>query len=121
MLTSRLGAQENKNLPVISPADAAKHINQKCIVEMEVKSVGKSNDGKLYYLNSEEDYKDRANFGVVIDMNVVDKLKEAKITDIRAHFLQAKIRATGTITRYRDRPQLRVDEPEQIQVMQKKK
>jgi hypothetical protein len=120
-LVSHAPAQDNKNLPVITPADVAKHVDKKCVVVMDIKSIGKSSDGKLFYLNSEADYKDKANFGVVIDMKIVEKLKEAKIPDLRAHFLNTKVRVTGTITLYKERPQLRLDEAEHIQVVERKK
>ena len=114
-------AADDKNLRVISPADAGKHVNQKCIVEMEVKSTGKSNDAKWIYLNSEENFRDKANFGVVIDGKVAEKLKEAKIPDPRMYYLKKRIRVTGTIELYKDRPQIRPDAPEQIQVVEGKK
>ena len=121
LLTADLHADEKKPLPVIRPADVAKHVNEKCIVEMEVKSVGKSNDGKLIFLNSEESFKDKANFGVVIDVAAAEKLKEAKITDPYAYFQKTKVRVTGTITLYKERPQIRIDGADQIQVLEKKK
>jgi DNA/RNA endonuclease YhcR with UshA esterase domain len=113
-------ADENQNLPVISPADVGKHVNRKCIVEMQIKSIGKSNDGKLMFLNSEDSYRDAGNFGIVIDAGVSEKFKEAKISDLRSHFTNKRVRVTGTITLYKERPQIRLDEINQIQLVDKK-
>ncbi len=118
---SPLSADDKKPLQIIAPADVSKYVNQKCIVEMEIKSVGKSNDGKLIFLNSEESFKDKANFGVVVDGSAQEKLKDAKITDPGTHFLKTKVRVTGTITLYKERPQLRLEGAEQIQIVERKK
>jgi hypothetical protein len=49
----------------IAPAEAAKEMNEEVTLLMEVKSTGKS--GQVYFLNSEEDFKDSMNFTIFID------------------------------------------------------
>jgi len=111
---------DQKDAKPLSPAEAAKHVNEKCTVEMEVKSTGKTRDGKLIFLNSEEKYQNDKNFTVVIDAKAAGQLKEAKIDDPATHFKGKTIRVSGTVTTFRDHPQIKVEDAKQIQVVEKK-
>jgi DNA/RNA endonuclease YhcR with UshA esterase domain len=105
----------------IAPAEAARHINEKCVVEMEVKSTGKSRDGNAVFLNSETDFKDKNNFTIFLGgKELLEKFKKAKIDDPAAHFKDRTIRVTGTVKLYREKPEIAVDDPDQIQVVEKK-
>src|SRR5262245_22893157 len=121
ILASGVGADDKEDVPMVSAAEAAKHANKKCTVEMEVKSTGKSKDEKLIFLNSEVMFREKNNFTVVIDSKAAEKFKKAKVDDPAAHFKGKTIRITGTITLFNDRPQIRLDDPEQIQVVFKSK
>jgi DNA/RNA endonuclease YhcR with UshA esterase domain len=100
----------------ITPADAAKKVNEKVTVEMEVKSTG----GKdVAFLNSEEDFKDAKNFTVFIPEAALEKFKKAKIDDPRTHFKGKKVLVTGTVTLYREKPQIKVEDPDQIKLVEK--
>lgn len=110
---------DDKELKPITTDEAAKRVNEKCLVEMEVKSVGKSKKGMIF-LNSEANYRDGKNFGVVIDANVVPKFKEAKIEDPVSHYKGKRIRVTGTVILFMNHPQIAVTEPAQIQIVEKK-
>src|SRR5262249_1869299 len=70
---------DSKPAKSISLAEAGKHVDQECIVEMEVKSTGKS--GEMVFLNSEANYCDDKNFTVVLTKEATDKLKRAKVDD----------------------------------------
>jgi hypothetical protein len=64
----------------ITPADAAKKVNENVTVEMEVKSTG----GKdVAFLNSRADCKDAKNFAVFIPEAALEKFKKAKIAEPR--------------------------------------
>ncbi len=110
---------DDKDKP-ISPEEAAKRVNEKCIVEMEVKSAGTASNGQLTFLNSEPNFRDEKNFTIFIDKDATEKFKKAKIEDIAAHFKGKKIRVRGTVTLYEKRPQIKIEEPEQIQIVEKK-
>jgi DNA/RNA endonuclease YhcR with UshA esterase domain len=101
----------------ITPAEAAKKVNEKVTVEFQVKSVGGTTNG---YLNSETDYKDAKNFTVFLPKETIEKLKEMKINDPRAHFKDKTIRVSGTVTLYREKPQIKVEAPDQIRIVEKK-
>ncbi|MDB5307345.1 MAG: hypothetical protein JWO38_1547 [Gemmataceae bacterium] len=101
----------------ISPAEAAKKVNEKVTVEMEVKSVG----GKeASYPNSETDFKDAKNFTVFIPAAALEKFKKAKVEDPKMFYKGKRVRVTGTVTLYREKPQTKVEDPDQIEVLEKK-
>jgi DNA/RNA endonuclease YhcR with UshA esterase domain len=101
----------------ITPAEAAKKVNEKVTVQFQVKSVGGTTNG---YLNSETDYKDAKNFTVFLPKETIEKFKEMKIDDPRAHFKDKTIQVSGTIMLYKEKPQIKVEAPDQIKIVEKK-
>ena len=101
----------------IGPAEAAKKVNEKVTVEMEVKSTGGRSNR---YLNSQEDYKSPDNFTIFIAKEVLGKFKEAGIDDPAVYYKGKMIRVTGTVTVYDGEPRIEIDAPDQIHVVDKK-
>jgi DNA/RNA endonuclease YhcR with UshA esterase domain len=66
------------------------------------------------------DFRDAQNFTVFIPEEAVEKFKKAKVEDPRTHFKGKTILVTGTVTLYREKPQIKVEDPDQIQVADKK-
>jgi DNA/RNA endonuclease YhcR with UshA esterase domain len=116
-LPALAGADSDKPL---SPAEAAKRVDQKCTVEMVVKSTGKARAGTPVFFNSEDDFRDKKNFTVLLDKEAVEKFKKAKVEDPAAHFKGKTVRVTGTVKLYRERPEIVVNDPGQIKVVEKK-
>jgi hypothetical protein len=83
-------ADEKETKP-ITPAEAAKAVDKKVTVEMEVKSVGKSEG--VFFLNSEEDFRSEKNFTAFINKDGAKKFQEAKIDDPAA---TSKARPSGS-------------------------
>lgn len=108
----------DKDAKPITPQEAAKMIDKKCTVEMHVKSAGRSKTS--FFLNSKDNYKDADNFTAVILKDGAEKFKAAKIEDPSAHFKGKTIRVTGVVGLYQNRPQIVVNDPKQIQVVEKK-
>ena len=101
----------------LTPAEAAKKVNEKVTVEFEVKSTG----GKVVcYLNSEADFKDAKNFTVFIPDTAIEKFKKAKIDDPREYFKGKTVRVNGAVTLNREKPQIKVEDPDQVMVVDKK-
>jgi DNA/RNA endonuclease YhcR with UshA esterase domain len=101
----------------ISVADAAKKVNEKVTVEMEVKSTG----GKApYYLNSEANFRDEMNFTIFIPRDAVEKFKQAKIENPADHYKGKTIQVTGEVVLYQKKAQIKVDGPDQIKIVEKK-
>ncbi|HEX4606935.1 MAG TPA: hypothetical protein VH092_01895, partial [Urbifossiella sp.] len=101
----------------LTPAEAAKKVDQKVTVELTVKSAG----GKAnVFLNSEDDFKSDKNFTIFVSAKAVEKFKEAKVDDVGAHFKGKTVRVTGTVTLFKEKAQIKVEEPAQIKVVEKK-
>jgi DNA/RNA endonuclease YhcR with UshA esterase domain len=101
----------------ISLAEAAKNVGDRVTVEMEVKSMG----GKgPYFLNSEVDFKDTKNFTLFIPKDAVEKFEKAKIDELPGHYKGKTLRVTGTVSLYREKPQIEVEDPEQIKIVENK-
>ena len=111
-------AADEKDAKPLTPEAAAKKVNEKCTVEMVVKSTGKSSG--VFFLNSKEDYEDADNFTVFINKEGAEKLKEAKIEDPAAHYKNKTIRVTGVVKLYREKPEIVVEKADQIQVVEQK-
>jgi DNA/RNA endonuclease YhcR with UshA esterase domain len=107
---------EPKDKP-LTPAEVAKKVGEQVTVEMEVKSAGKGSG--VVFLNSEADFKDAQNFTLFIGRAGAEKFKEAKVEDPAAHFKGKTVRATGTVTLYRERPQIVIEGPAQLVVVKK--
>ena len=118
-------AQEASSKP-LTPAEAAKKVEMKVTVEMEVKSTGGRNNA---YLNSHADFRDAANFTIFIPQGALPKFAAAKIDKPAEYYKGKTIQVTGTVTLYdtpssavkhETKPQIRVQDPAQIKVVEKK-
>jgi hypothetical protein len=118
---SFLVAEEPKKEKPLSPADAIKRLNEKVVVEMLVKASKNrlENRGEIY-LDSEEDFRDPKNLGVVINRAGAAKFKEVGIDDPAEHFKDKTIRVTGVVIKEDERFRLIVEDPKQIQLVEKK-
>jgi hypothetical protein len=106
-------ADDGKPARSIALADVGKHVDEKCVVEFEVKSTGKSGD--LVFLNSEPNFRDEKNFTIVLTKEATEKIQDAA-----SHFKGQKVRVTGLITLYRDKPQIKVEGASNVQVVERK-
>jgi acetyl esterase/lipase len=109
-----IGQESSKPLTV---AEAAKQIDKQVTLEMAVRSTG-GNRNK--YLNSAADYSSPNNFTVYIPEAAVKKFAEAKVEKPDEHFYGKTIEVTGTVTLVRNKPQLTVNDPSQIKVLEDK-
>jgi DNA/RNA endonuclease YhcR with UshA esterase domain len=57
---------------------------------------------------------------VFLPAKAVEKFKAAKVDDPAAHFKGKTVRVTGTVTRFKEKPQIKVEGPDQITVVEKK-
>jgi DNA/RNA endonuclease YhcR with UshA esterase domain len=111
-------ADDSKPKP-LTVTEAAKKVGMKVTVEMEVKSTGSSGGG--FFLNSEPDFKSEANFTLFINSANAAKFKEAKIENPAEHFKGKKVRATGEVKLFREKPEIVLEDPKQIEVVEEKK
>lgn len=118
LLFCPLAAQETEKTPAdkpLTPQEALNKLDQRVTVEMEVKSTG---GNTARYLNSEADFRDPKNFAVYIPQAALLKFYQAQIPDPAQFYKGKTIRVTGVVALNRGRPQLRVDTPQQIQVVE---
>lgn len=100
----------------VDPASAGEHVGETCAIKMRIQSARRG-DSPLCFLNSEADFRDKKNFTVVIFEAGLTKFKEAGIAEPEKHFDGKMIRVTGKVENYRGRPQIRVEEPKQIEIL----
>ncbi len=100
----------------LTPAEAATKVNEKVVVEMEVKSTGGRGN---HYLNSEEDYMDAKNFTIFISKDHLEKFNKAGIESPSKYYKGKVIQVTGTVVLEQKKPWIKVDDPEQIKVISK--
>jgi DNA/RNA endonuclease YhcR with UshA esterase domain len=101
----------------VTVAEAIKRIDQKVVLQMEVKSTGGNTNR---YLNSTSDFKDASNFTIYIPEAAVPKFKTVRIDDPAKYYKGKTILVTGTVVLYKEKPQIQVDEPTQIRVVEGK-
>src|SRR5215468_2765822 len=112
-------AQETKPL---TPVEAIKKVNEEVTVQMLVKATKNRLEkrGEIY-LDSEEDFRDEKNLGIVITKGGAAKFKEAGVDDPAVHFKDKTIRVKGTVILKEKRPRIEVSDPKQIQLVEKGK
>jgi len=84
---------------------------------MTVRSTG-GNRNK--YLNSSSDYSSATNFTIFIPEAAVRKFAAAKVEKPEEHYYGKTIEVSGTVTLVRSKPQITVNEPSQIKVLEEK-
>lgn len=104
----------------LTPAEAIQRVNEKVTVQMVVKAAkDRLEKRKEIYLDSEEDFRDPKNLGIVITLAGAEKYKAAGVADPADHFKGKTIRVTGTVIRKDERPRIEVDDPKQLAIIDK--
>jgi DNA/RNA endonuclease YhcR with UshA esterase domain len=101
----------------VKPEEAAKHVGEWCVVTMKVSSSRLMADAGRCYLNSRKDHRDNDNFTAVIFKQGLEKFAKAEIDDPAKHFLDKTVRVTGTIELYKEKPQIKVELVDQIELV----
>ena len=120
VLVSAIGAGAEKDKP-LSPVDAIKKVNEKVTVEMTVKaSKNRLEKRGEIYLDSEDDFHDPKNLGIVITKTGAAAFAKAGVEEPAGHFKGKTIRVTGTVIIIEKRPRIEVDDPKQIEILKPK-
>jgi DNA/RNA endonuclease YhcR with UshA esterase domain len=104
----------------LSPQDAVKRINEQVTVEMLVKAAKNCAHCSQIFLDSEGDHHDPKNLAVAVTAAAAARFKGVRIDDPALHFKGKTIRAQGLVTLKENRPQIEVEDPSQIEVVDKK-
>ncbi|HMP18016.1 MAG TPA: alkaline phosphatase D family protein, partial [Gemmatales bacterium] len=111
--SSSISAEPEKTSPgTINTVEAAQKVGEEVTVEFRVQATGGS--GSRIFLNSLADFRDSRNFTVVLEKGYLTKTKD--IEDHREFFKGKKIQVKGKVETYRDAPQIKVTDPEQIKL-----
>ena len=101
---------------VLTPAEASKKVGEEVKVQFTVKSGRAVNDGKRILLNSDEDFKAKANFTVVLNNKAMTgKYEKAKYDT----FKDKVICASGKVSEYKGAPQIQIDEEKLLEIVEK--
>ena len=103
---------------VIGPADAAKRVGEEVTVQFEVRSGRAVSGGKRVLLNSEEDFRAATNLTVVVNEAALAGRYAGATFDT---FAGKTVRAKGTVTRFKDAPQVQIEDEKQLEVVEEKK
>jgi serine/threonine protein kinase/DNA/RNA endonuclease YhcR with UshA esterase domain len=117
-------AVQPKQLPPpsspIRPEQAASYLDRRVTVEMTVQNVGKATTTDLYFLNSKANYRAADNFSVTFAKPVLDQMGAKGITNLdqlKKAFENKAVRVTGIVTIYQSKPQIVVENADQIQIV----
>jgi alkaline phosphatase D len=102
---------------ILTDAEIKKRLNKECTIEMTVRATGMS--AGLIFLNSAPDRLSDDNFTVVLDRKAQAKLKQGGVDDPREHYEGKALRVTGVLSLFRERPQIIVSDPAQIEILKK--
>ena len=102
----------------LTPVEAIKKVNEEVTVQMLVKAAKNRLEkrGEIY-LDSEENFKDEKNLGIVITKTGAAKFMEAVVSDPAVQFQDKIIRVKGTVIIKEQRPRIEVDDAKQIQIV----
>lgn len=97
----------------LTPALVKTLLNKEVTLDMVVQTIGAAAKAELVFLNSSES----RDFTVVLDKKAQDQLRAAGIANPQEHYQGKTIRVTGTLTLFRDRPQIIISAAKQIEVV----
>jgi DNA/RNA endonuclease YhcR with UshA esterase domain len=103
----------------LSPVEAAGRVNEQVTVEMLVKAAKNCPHCSQIFLDSEEDHHDPNNMAVAVTGTGAARFKGVGVDDPARHFQGKTIRVQGVVTLKDNRPQIEVDDPRQIEVVEK--
>ena len=103
----------------LSPEDAANQVNEQVTVEMLVKAAKNCQHCSQIFLDSEADHHDPKNMAVAVTESGKAKFKEMSVDDPASYFKGKTIRVTGVVTIKENRPHIEVDDPQQIEIVEK--
>src|SRR6516165_6358254 len=104
----------------LSRQDPANEVNEQVTVEMLVKAAKNCQHCSQVFLDSEEDHHDPKNLAVAATEGGNARFKEVRIDDPARHFQGKTVRVQGVVTFKDNRPQIEVDDPRQIEVVETK-
>ena len=104
-----------------SPTDpklAKKHVGEEFTVEFIARSTGSSKNKDFIFVNNEEDFRDADNLTIVLDAKALDEdFHREHIDEPLKYFVGKKLRVRGTVHLRQDKPQILVNDWDQIELL----
>jgi DNA/RNA endonuclease YhcR with UshA esterase domain len=104
--------------PLVPVEEALSHVGETCTIEFVVRGSRRLADKNVCFLNSTKDHREEGTFTVVIFKPGLDRFTSDGITEPESRFRDATIRVRGVVAKREGRPQIVVDEPGQIVVIE---
>ncbi len=99
----------------IGPREASKKMGERLNVEFEIASTGQSRDKARIFLNSLSEFRDPANFTIVLQSKAFeDSWKAVGLENYRKVLVGKKIRASGVISEFQGKAQMEIDDPKSV-------
>lgn len=101
----------------IKPEDARKHVDQRVTVTFKVQHAKFATNPDRVYLDSEKDYKDPKNLGLLIQADALPEFKKAGIEKPAEHYDGKTVHATGKVFLKDDLVFIGLEKPAQIEIV----
>jgi hypothetical protein len=105
----------------MSPSEAISRINEAVTVEMLVQRTKCCTGSRQFFLDSEPNYRDPNNLGVVVTEAARSRFSEAGIDEPTAYFQGKTIRVHGVVIRKDKGPCIEVTDPVQIEIVRERR
>ncbi|OAI57732.1 hypothetical protein AYO47_07690 [Planctomyces sp. SCGC AG-212-M04] len=102
---------------VIKADEARKHVDERVTVTFKVQHAKFATDPDRVYLDSEKDYKDPKNLGLLIEADSLPTFRKARIEKPAEHYDAKMVRATGKVFLRDDLVFIKLEKPEQIEIV----
>lgn len=102
---------------ILSAADAANRIGETVTVEMLVQRTKSCTGSCQLFLDSETDYRDPKNHGIVLSKDARAKFQAAAIDDPSVFLKGKSIRVHGVVVQREKGPAIEVKDPSQIELL----
>jgi hypothetical protein len=100
---------------VLTPEEAAKHIDERCCVQFLVRRAALSTGQNILFLNSETNYKADTNFTIVVQG--IERQGPTTVAELPTAYQGKTVRATGVVVLFQGRPEIIVSDLTQVEVV----
>jgi hypothetical protein len=112
-----LGAEDQPAAKTITASEARQHLGQKVTVTFKVQHAKFAMNPERVYLDSEKDYKDSKNLGLLIQADALPEFKKAGIEKPAEHYDGKMVRATGKVFLKDELVFIGLEKPAQIEIV----
>ena len=106
---------------VLPATEAKNHVDEKGTYKLVVRTTKNADKSLVYYLDSEENFRDEKNLAIVISYEDAEKFKKLGVEDPSTYYKGKTIRVTGKVIHESDQTRIHVTDPKQIEVVGKPK